>query len=141
VTIAATLAITASLQWIAGLTLAWLVALAVTDSLPSGGPEGPVFHLFNRFQARMLDGLAIPLYLFPLASLVTGFLVVARRPWTRIAHTVVGFAALGWSAWWLSSNLIWWLVPAAYVLVACLMLWTPTVSRWYGWRSDRPPHW
>lgn len=138
-TIAATLAVTASLQWICGLSLAWLVARAATDNLGTRGVEGGVYHLFNRIHERMLDGLAVPLYLFPLASFITGFLVLAPRPWARVTHTVVGLTALGWSAWWLWGDLAWWLVPAAYVGVACLLVWTPAASGWYRQSRELSP--
>ncbi|MFP5282040.1 MAG: hypothetical protein ACLGIF_01155 [Actinomycetes bacterium] len=135
---ASTLAITASLQWVCVLAFAWLVAVAAVGNLGVEGPEGAVYHLFNRLQERMLDGLAWPLFGFPLASFVTGFLVLAQRPWTRVAHTVVGVAALAWSAWWLHANLVWWLVPATYILLACLILWTPAATRWYRWGRHAP---
>jgi hypothetical protein len=130
--LATTLAVTASLQWICGLTLLWLVVVAGADTLSRSGTEGAVFHLLHRFDVRMSDGLAVPLYLLPLASMLTGFLILSQRPWTRIAHTAVGLVALGWSAWWLRDHLAWWAVGALYILIGCLVLWTPSASRWYG---------
>jgi hypothetical protein len=100
------------------------------------GDTGAVFHILNRFNYRMLDGLAIPLYLFPLASFTTGFLILSRRRWTRTLHTTVGLAALAWAAWWLQDNLLWWFSAAWYVVVACLVLWTPGATAWYRWRPS-----
>ena len=136
--LATTLAVTASLQWICGLTLLWLAAVAGADSLSRSGTEGAVFHLLHRFDVRMSDGLAGPLYLLPLASLLTGLLILSQRPWTRIAHTAVGLVALGWSAWWLQDHLEWWAVGAVYIAIGCLVLWTPSASRWYGPVADEP---
>jgi hypothetical protein len=138
IALATTLAVTASLQWICGLSLLWLAAVAGADSLNRSGTQGAVFHLLHRFDVRMSDGLAVPLYLLPLASLLTGFLLVSQRPWTRIAHTAVGLVALGWSAWWLQHQLEWWAVGALYILTGCLVLWTPSASRWYGRQPRRP---
>ena len=139
--LATTLAVTASLQWICGLTVLWLVVVAGADTLSRSGTEGAVFHLLHRFDVRMSDGLAVPLYLLPLASTLTGFLILSQRPWTRIVHTAVGLVALGWSAWWLRDHLTWWAVGALYILIGCLVLWTPSASRWYGRQSgpSSPP--
>lgn len=132
VTIGATLAVSASLQWICALSLAWVTAIAGADNMSRAGEEGALFHLLKRFGYRMVDGLGWPLYLFPAASLVTGFWLLAGRPAVRLAHTALGVAALGWSAWWLRDNLSWWVSPAVYVGVACLLLWTPAANRWYA---------
>ncbi len=133
---AATLAVTASLQWICCLSFAWLMAAVGAEGLGTDGLDGAIYHTLQRFHYGMIDGLAWPLYLFPTASFVTGFIVLVRRPWARIVHTAVGVAALGWSAWWLyEASLLWWIAPAVYIAVACLILWLPSVGRWY--RSDR----
>lgn len=132
--LACNLAVTASLLWMCSLGLAWVTATSGADDLQRRGETGPIFHILHRFDDRMLDGLAWPLYLFPLASMTTGFLLLSGRAWARAAHTAVGLAALAWSAWLLRGNLVWWASPAVYIAVACLVLWTPGASRWY---SDR----
>jgi len=136
ITLAATLAVTGSLQWICGLSFTWLAAIAGADALGRTGTEGAVFHLLHRFDVRMSDGLAVPLFLFPLAAMLTGFLILWQRPWTRIAHTAVGVAALGWSAWWLENHLLWWAVAALYILLSCVLLWTPGATGWYQLRRN-----
>lgn len=129
---AATLAVTASLQWICCLSFAWLMAAVGAESLGTDGLDGGIYHALQRFHYGMIDGLAWPLYLFPTASFVTGFILLVRRPWARILHTAVGAAALAWSAWWLyEASLLWWIAPAVYIAVACLILWLPGVTRWY----------
>ena len=136
ITIAATLAVTGSLQWICGLTVLWLAAIAGAETLSRSGTEGAIFHILHRFDVRMTDGLAVPLYLFPVAAFISGFLILWQRSWTRIAHTALGVAALAWSAWWLQNSLLWWCVSGLYILVGCLLLWTPSASRWYEHGSD-----
>jgi hypothetical protein len=140
IALACTLAVMGSLQWICGLSLLWVTATVGAGAFAEVNDNGAVFHILNRFNYRMLDGLAVPLYLFPLASVVTGFLVLSRRPWTRAVHTAVGLVALIWAAWWLQDDLLWWFSAAWYVVVACLVLWTPGATAWYRWRGDdRPP--
>jgi hypothetical protein len=136
IALACTLAVMGSLQWVCGLSLLWVTASVGAGAFAEVNDNGAVFHLLNRFNYRMLDGLAVPLYLFPLASLVTGFLILSRRPWTRVVHSAVGLVALAWAAWWLQDNLLWWFSAAWYVVVACLVLWTPSATAWYGWRQD-----
>jgi hypothetical protein len=135
------LAVTGSLLWICGLTLFWVAATVATNAFAEVNETGLLFHSLNRFTYRMLEGLAVPLYLFPLASTVTGFLLLSRRRWTRVAHTAVGIVALAWAAWWLQGNLLWWVGAAGYVVVACVVLWTPAATAWYRWRAaeEHPP--
>ncbi len=133
--LATTLAVTASLLWLAGLTLGWAVAAAASEALLRSGDTGVTFHVLDSFADRMLDGLAVPLLLFPLASLVTGFLLLKRRPWTRLVHSGVGVLALAWAGWWLRHSLLEWGSVALYVGVAVGVLWTPAASRWYARRS------
>ena len=140
IALACTLAVLGSLQWICGLSLLWVTATVGAGAFAEAEDNGAVFHILNRFNYRMLDGLAVPLYLFPLASIVTGFLLLSRRPWTRLVHTAVGLVALTWAAWWLQDNLLWWFSAAWYVVVACLVLWTPGATAWYRWRDDRHRH-
>jgi hypothetical protein len=129
------LAVTASLQWICVLAFAWLVALAATEELSTSGVDGVIFHMMNRFGYRMIEGLAWPLFGLPLASTVFGLALLGRRPWSRIAFTVAGVAAVTWSAWWLQGALLFWIPVASYILIACVLVWTPTANRWFGWRS------
>jgi hypothetical protein len=136
IALACSLAVVASLLWVCGLSLLWVTAVVGTGTFAQIGDNGAVFHILNRFDGRMLDGLAIPLYLFPLASFATGFLILSRRPWARMLHTVVGLGALAWAAWWLQDNLLWWFSAAWYVVVACLVLWTPGATAWYHWRPS-----
>jgi len=136
--LAVTLAVTASLLWVCGLSLFLLVAVAGTRTISPVGEEGYVFHTLDEAVLRMGDGLWVPLYGFPVASLVTGLLLLAGRPWTRLAHTAVGAVALAWAGWWLRESLLAWVVVVLYVGTAVAVLWVPSVGRWYAARPRRP---
>jgi hypothetical protein len=139
--LAATMAATASLQWVCVLSFLWLVATAGAAQLSTSGVDGGIYHILNRFNYRMLDGLAWPLYLFPVISFVLSFLLLARRSWARLAFTLTGAAAVLWSAWWLRDELLWWLGPAGYIAASVVVLWTGEANRWYAWQpaSDARP--
>lgn len=127
---AATMAATASLQWVCALSFLWLVATAGARQLSTSGVDSGLYHALHRLNDRLLDGLAWPLYLFPVASFVLSFLLLARRGWARLAFTLLGTAALVWSGWWLRTNLVWWCPAAVYISVAVLVLWVPAVTTW-----------
>ena len=132
--LACNLAATASLLWICALSLAWVTATAGADRLAADGENGPIFHILNRFDDRMVSGLAWPLYLFPAAAFVTGLLLLSQQRWARNLHTALGVVVLAWTAWWLQDNLLWWVSSGLYIAVACLLLWTPSARRWYAQR-------
>jgi hypothetical protein len=136
--LAVTLAVTGSLLWVCALSLFGVVALAGIQAMSPVGEEGVVFHTLDQFVLRMGDGLWVPLYGFPVASIVTGFLLLARRPWTRLAHSGVGVLSLAWAAWWLRDSWLSWVVVALYVGTAVAVLWAPSVGRWYDGRPRRP---
>jgi hypothetical protein len=137
--LAVTLAVTASLLWVCGLSVFSVVALASTQAMEAADDTGVVFHTLDQFVLRMGDGLWVPLFGFPLASVVTGFLLLSRRPWARVVHSVVGLASLAWAGWWLRGSLLAWAAVAVYVGVSVAVLWAPSVGRWYASRARRPP--
>lgn len=132
---AATMTVTASLQWICVLSFGWLVATAGAASLSTRDVEGALYHMLRRFHLRMIEGLALPLYGFPVVAFVLGFVILAPRWWSRLALTLTGVAALAWSGWWLRHDILWWLPVATYVGIVCLILWTPGASQWYRQRQ------
>jgi hypothetical protein len=134
IAIAATMTVTASLQWVCVLSFAWLVATAGAASLSTTDVEGALYHMLRRFHLRMIEGLALPLYLFPTVAFFLGFVILAPRAWARIALTITGVAALAWSGWWLRHDILWWLPLATYIGVVCLILWTPGATQWYRQR-------
>jgi hypothetical protein len=135
IAMAATMTVTASLQWLCALSLAWLVATAGASGLSSANAEAPLFHILRRFHLRMIEGLALPLYAFPTLAFFLGFVILAPRLWARLALTLTGVAALAWSAWWLRGDILWWLPIATYIAVVCLVLWTPGATQWYRRRT------
>ena len=135
IAMAATMTVTASLQWLCALSLAWLVATAGAAGLSTTDAEGALYHILRRFHLRMIEGLALPLYGFPTLAFFLGFVVLAPRVWARLALTLTGVAALVWSAWWLRNDILWWLPIATYVGIVCLILWTPGATQWYRQRA------
>jgi hypothetical protein len=135
IAMAATMTVTASLQWLCALSLAWLVATAGAASLSTNDAEGAFYHILRRFHLRMIEGLALPLYGFPTLAFFLGFVVLAPRTWARLALTLTGVASLAWSAWWLRNDILWWLPIATYVGIVCLILWTPGATQWYRQRA------
>jgi hypothetical protein len=136
IAMAATMTVTASLQWLCAISLAWLVATAGASGLSTTDAEGALYHMLRRFHLRMIEGLALPLYGFASASFFLGFVVLAPRTWARLALTLTGVAALAWSAWWLRNDILWWLPIATYIGIVCLILWTPGASSWYRQRNS-----
>ena len=132
---ATTMAATASAQWVCALAFFWLLAGTGARQLATTGMDGALFHLLNRFHYRMVDGLAWPLFLFPLASFVLSFLLLTGRGWARVAFSAVGGAWLLWTAWLFRDSFVWWLPSAAYVATSVLLLWTASANRWFGRRS------
>jgi len=135
IAMAATMTVTASLQWLCALSLAWLVATAGAAGLSTTDAEGAFYHILRRFHLRMIEGLALPLYGFPTLAFFLGFVVLAPRVWARLALTLTGVAALVWSAWWLRNDILWWLPIATYIGIVCLILWTPGATQWYRQRT------
>jgi len=135
IAMAATMTVTASLQWLCALSLAWLVATAGAAGLSTADTEGAFYHILRRFHLRMIEGLALPLYGFPTLAFFLGFVVLAPRVWARVALTLTGVAALAWSAWWLRNDILWWLPIATYIGIVCLILWTPGATQWYRQRT------
>lgn len=132
--LAVTLAVTASLLWVCALSLFSVVALVGSQEMAAADDTGVVFHTLDQFVLRMGDGLWVPLYGFPVASVVTGFLLLSRRAWARVLHSVVGLASLAWVGWWLRDSLLAWIAVAVYVGTAVAVLWAPSVGRWYAGR-------
>ncbi|WP_344812349.1 hypothetical protein [Microlunatus aurantiacus] len=135
IAMAATMTVTASLQWLCALSFAWLVATAGASGLSTSNAEAPLFHLLRRFHLRLVEGLALPLYAFPTLAFFLGFVILAPRLWARLALTLTGVASLAWSAWWLRADIVWWLPIATYIGIVCLILWTPGATQWYRRRA------
>lgn len=133
--VAAAMSVTASALWICALATAWLFAAAGQQALAAESDlDGQVRIILNRFSARLLDGLALPLFGLPALAFVAGFLLLSRRAWARFAYTALGLITVGWLGWWLRFDLGWWVAPSGYILLACAIVWTPAATRWYRHR-------
>ncbi len=141
-TVSAVLTVTGGLQVAALVGFVWLVlhvgAATFSYDVPS---EAPLFHLLDRGNLAMRQGLWLPLLGLPLAAAVLGFVLVARSWWPRVVVTVLGVVAVGWMLLWRSDMLVWVSIPAGYVTLCVLLLWTPGVTRWIRTRPDaqEPP--
>ncbi|SDD59829.1 hypothetical protein SAMN04489747_1321 [Auraticoccus monumenti] len=130
-TASAVLTVTAGLQVACLVGFVWLVLWVGSGSLNLQDPlEAGLAHTLNRGSLALSQGLWLPMLGFPLAATVLGFLVLIRTPWTRVALTVLGLGAVAWMAWWRLDQLAWVAVPAGYVTLCVVLLWTPGVSRW-----------
>jgi hypothetical protein len=131
--VAIVLAVTGAVQWLCGVTLLWMVAVAFAGDIDTYGLDGVIFHALNRFHFRMLDGLVWPVYLVPLAALVFALAMLRRQRWARLGYTAVGVAALVLSAVWLQDTPILWLPVAAYIGLAVGLVWSAASNRWFSY--------
>jgi hypothetical protein len=141
VTVAITLGVTGSMVWVTGLALAWLFSQTLQRSLNYNGAAGPFYYMLERFQLRLVDGLAWPLFGFPIAAVVMAFFLLVRRRWPRIVYSVLGAASLLITTLMLHGDvtLVW---PAiGYIAFTCVVLWSPSVTGWIaaGSRPQAPP--
>jgi len=133
VAMSASMTVTASALWVCALALGWLLAAALQARLQADQDfDGQVLIMLNRFSARLLDGLAIPLFGLPTVAFVAAFLLLSGRRWAQLFYTVLGAATVGWLIWWLHDRWAWAAAPIAYVVVSVVILWTPAAVRWFG---------
>jgi hypothetical protein len=133
VAMSASMTVTASALWVCALALGWLLAAALQTRLQADQDfDGQVLILLNRFSARLLDGLAIPLFGLPAVAFVAAFLLLSGRRWAQVLYTVLGAATVGWLVWWLHDRWAWAAAPIAYVVISVVILWTPAAVRWFG---------
>ncbi len=130
VTLSVVVIITGSLLWMTALGFVWIFVYVARDSFGYAGAEGAIYHMLERFHLRMIEGLAAVLFGAPGIAVVLSFFLLLRRSWPRIAISVLGVLTVAVVAVLLSDSLMWVLPGAAYIAFACLILWTPAVSRW-----------
>lgn len=129
--LAINMCVTASLLWMAALGTSWLVAavgrrdLKVNDLL-----QGGVFHALERFDRSLAEGWAYGLFGAPGLAVVVAFCLLTRSQWPRIAFTLTGLAAIGVAVAWLGQLWWWYACAGAYIGVALLFVWLPSVTRW-----------
>jgi hypothetical protein len=135
VAMSASMTVTASTLWVCALALGWLLAAALQARLQADQDfDGQVLIMLNRFSARLLDGLAIPLFGLPVVAFVAAFLLLSGRRWAQVFYTLLGAATVGWLVWWLHARWAWAAAPIAYVVISVAILWTPAAVRWFGRR-------
>ena len=132
VTLSCLLTVTASLQAVCAIAMVWLFIAAGAGSLdPTDPTEGPLFHILERANLALTNGLAAPLLGFPAASLIAGFLLLNRANWSRILNTVLGVAASVWMIIWKLDQPTLVAVPITYIAFCVLLLWLPGSNHWY----------
>lgn len=125
--------VTATALWVCALATAWLFATAGQSTLQADQNfDGQVLILLNRFSARLLDGLAIPLFGLPAVAFVAAFLVLSGRRWAQVSYTLLGVVSIGWLVWWLHNSPGWAVAPIAYIAISVGIVWTPAALRWFG---------
>ena len=144
ITLSLVLIVTGSLVWMAALGFVWIFVYIARDSFSYSGVEGAIYHLLEGFHLRMLQGLAFVLFGAPTAAVVLSFFLLRRARWPRIAISAVGAAGLAVCGVMLAGDLNWMIPGAAYIAFACVILWTPAVTRWCTWadadaRIDQRP--
>lgn len=126
------LTVTASLQALCAVAMVWLFIAAGAGTLnPSDSLEGPIFHILERANLALTNGLAVPLLGFPAAGFIVGFLVLIRGRWSRILATALGVSATVWLVVWRLTQLNLVAVPIVYIAISVLLLWLPGNKRWY----------
>lgn len=139
VTVAITLAVTGSMVWATGLAMSWLFATALQQSLNYNSNAGPIYYMVERFHLRMVGGgLAWPLFGFPLAAIVLAFFLLLRRRWPRIVFTALGAVSLLVTTVMVRGDLSLMWPAIVYIAFDCLLLWTPSITRWNSPELDAP---
>jgi hypothetical protein len=138
VTLSMVLIIAGSLLWMTALGFIWIFVYVARDSFGYAGAEGAIYHMLERFHLRMIEGLAAVLFGAPSIAVVLSFFLLLRRSWPRIAISVLGVVTIVVTAVVLSGSLLWVLPGGAYIAFACLILWTPAVSRWCATGATPP---
>lgn len=130
ITLSLVLIVTGSLCWMALLGFVWIFVYVARDSFGYSGVEGAFYHLLERFHLRMMQGLAVVLFGAPGLAVVLSFFLLKRAAWPRIAMSALGVLSILAAGVMLSGQLHWLVPGVVYIAFACLILWTPAVSRW-----------
>lgn len=128
------LTVTASMLFMSALGLLWMLAWAGNESLDYNA-EGGLYYIMERFHLRLAQGLWVPLFGLPTASIVLAFCLLARRPWARIAYTALGVFTVGWLVVRWHDQPGYLIAPIAYIAFCAGILWISSVSRWLSWSA------
>lgn len=135
-TLAVVMIIAGSMLLMTELALVWMFVYIARDPLGYSGTDGVFYHMFEQFHLQMLQGLALVGFGFPGAAVVLSFFLLMRKPWPRIAISLLGAAAIVAAAVVLSANITWVLPVGVYIAFAVVILWTPAVTAWCSGRDD-----
>lgn len=141
VSLAVCMSTTAAMLFLCAFGFVWMIAEVIRDTFDYNNPgEGVLFHIAERFHLSLMQGLLLPLLAFPLLTVVAGFLLLIRKPWPRMAYSLLGVAALGWASYWQQGELR-VVIPAAIYIVFCILIvWHSSASRWYAGRLGNDPN-
>ena len=135
-TLSVVMIIAGSMLLMTELALVWMFVYIARDPLGYSGTDGVVYHMFEQFHLQMLQGLALVGFGFPGAAVVLSFFLLMRKPWPRIAISLLGAAAIVAAAIVLSANISWVVPVGVYIAFAVVILWTPAVSAWCSGRDS-----
>lgn len=134
-TLALVMIIAGSMLLMTELALVWMFVYIARDPLGYSGTDGVFYHMFEQFHLQMLQGLALVGFGFPGAAVVLSFFLLKRKPWPRIAISLLGAAAIVAAAIVLSANITWVVPVGVYIAFAVVILWTPAVTAWCSGRD------
>lgn len=112
------------------LALVWLFVYIARDPLGYSGTDGVFYHMLEEFHLQMLQGLALVGFGCPGVAVVLAFFLLRRRPWPRIAISLLGAVSIVAAAVVLSAHIAWVLPVGIYIAFAVVILWTPAVTEW-----------
>lgn len=135
-TLSVVLIIAGSMMLMTELALVWMFVYIARDGLGYSGTDGAFYHMFERFHLQMLSGLALVGFGFPSAAVVLSFFLLMRKPWPRIAISLLGAASIVAAGIVLSANITWVLPVGVYIAFAVVILWTPAVTSWCNGRES-----
>lgn len=138
-TLSLVLIITGSMLLMTELALVWLFVYMARDGLGYSGTDGVFYHMLERFHLQMLEGLAVVGFGCPGAAVMLSFFLLLRKPWPRIAISLLGAGSIVAAAVVLSDHLTWVIPVGIYIAFAVVILWTPAVSAWCSRRDSLNP--
>ena len=135
-TLSLVLIITGSMLLMTELALVWLFVYVARDGLGYSGTDGVFYHLLERFHLKMLEGLAVVGFGFPGAAVVLSFFLLLRKPWPRIAISLLGAGTIVAATVVLTDQMAWVIPVGIYIAFAVVILWTPAVTAWCSSRDS-----
>lgn len=135
-TLSLVMIIAGSMLLMTELALVWAFVYIARDGLGYSGTDGVFYHMFERFHLQMLGGLALVGFGCPGAAVVLSFFLLLRKPWPRIAISLLGAISIVAAAVVLSDHITWVVPVGVYIAFAVVILWTPAVSDWCSGRES-----